>query len=132
VPTRGAPRHARRGAILVAEPGKAAGNHAYNIGMSEQPTPSPDDDALNGDQPGSVPLPEDLLPEGDEDSQAPEPPDTPDAPEGLDVRQMEAQAIAHRSQPAGKTARIGSWIILTILALCLISGLVVIVTRLLR
>jgi hypothetical protein len=91
--------------------------------MSDQPASFPDDNTPDAKQSDAVPTPEELFPEGDKDE---------DAGESPEVRQMEAEALSHRSQPAGKTAKIGSWIILGVLGLCLLGGLVVIVARLLR
>jgi uncharacterized protein HemX len=88
--------------------------------MSEQPIPSPDDDAPDARQPESLPTPEELVPGGDGDD------DTAESPE---VRQMEDQAVATGTQPQGKTAKVGSWIILAVLGLCLIVALAVIVAR---
>jgi uncharacterized protein HemX len=55
-----------------------------------------------------------------------------DAPENPEVRHMEEAAMATRSQPSGRTAKVGSWIILAVLGLCLIVALVVIVSRMRR
>jgi hypothetical protein len=88
--------------------------------MSDQPIPFPDDDAPDAPQPESLPGPEELVPGGDGDD---------DAAESPEVRQMEDQALATGSQPGGKTAKVGSWIILAVLGLCLIVALVVIAAR---
>ena len=55
-----------------------------------------------------------------------------DAAESPEVRQMEGQALATGTQPRGKTAKVGAWIILAILGLCLIVALVVIVAKVLH
>ena len=55
-----------------------------------------------------------------------------DAPENPKVRHMEEAAMAAGSQPSGKTAKIGTWIILAVLGLCVIVALVAIVVRMLR
>jgi cobalamin biosynthesis Mg chelatase CobN len=91
--------------------------------MSDQPTSFPDDDVPDANQPDSLPIPEELSPGGDKDD---------DAAESPEVRQMEEEAVARRSQPSGKTAKAGSWIILAVVGTCLIVALVVVVARFLR